>query len=1278
MKHCTQCGKQVSNQAKFCNHCGNQLRTSGRKTVVLSQQTKKNQSQHNYHHTQEPKNVHKKRTLAVGQIPEGFWPLLGFILREAWRSFLRQLPMSLAIAAGLWIFHVYVVAVLLEGINANSTLLASFFSIKGQIISGTLIFFIISALITGLIRRSNASGALSFGARIAVVRTYFRASPPDAFIVLAAGVGLSLATSGLLNVTGSLFAALGVGVALASRAGALLAMLFRALWMSVFTALRRDNAVQYAMAAGYVTLLAVSLGFVVSIMIGDARLSVGTSILAGTVVLALMRSGFSAAMILLGVTIAAYAVFFPDVVLADDGGWAEASCSSDGVRLICWVKSSGAISTLIFSLPPAIATAFGAVFSNVLIDLSRYLPESQLVNIEPKTNHPLNELKDVKSRGPTFYDKEGEPFERNEDGQYRAPDDKGEWRWQNEVGAKEAEAALRREKLGRDREQAHHDSETQKNLERSRQKIRAQIEAEQEAEAAWLAEQEERKRLQAAADKIAEKNRQQTLSDVEKILKEATENTTTQEKVSLDDDESQDSNSDWSSSGTTDWWQQQREKREQRLRNNGMELDPYQDAWRKPPDSPKLDDLPGAEPGSKSKPKLEKWGEDFSGLDRVERKTQSKYQDLERQIETAEKNGDKWFAERLRKNQDKVRGHLDKIRNKKRDVIAQIKKENRRIIDFNNRIKNATVGKAVGQLWDQLWDGIYQTAQGRDPNFEDSIKKGIAAANKVREGEGIELKPNLTGISYTAVKTGPSIADNFNDELNRIKTISGQLDDANERGDKDAVDRLTKELKASMNKAKQLSQDLQQHEKNKEDWKVKSSWANLSAAKKGMDIAEGVVEGMGMARTVSNVMQGDFGLSNHRVFKGESDPDIDWKLNKGQSGRRGQPGAYGDGDIDLDLPTKRSAVQSSNIDTDGVSNLRSRGADDRGATIAARSHDDNMAGQSTSRSHGGNSESQLPTKINNDTDGSSKAIRQGDDLDSQFGTRKQGDDLETPDKNLEQRRATTKKKLEESGQKLDDAERKLKEAENALKNTPQDSDEYWKKYADHADAQNSKTMAERNKLEAEIRARDAQDGVPDSIDNPPYLNDEPASPTVAGKPDDFNSQTGAKGRDDNAIKGESESSHPPGYDANDSEIQSLEARRQGLVENRDRLKDNLKDSELQEINERIANIDQEIENHANGLQKLEGTHHAAEGGFSAEAVHRMKHNRFYRVDSEGSYIELTGVTAIDESVGLKELIVQVDKHTGKKTVMSWGKNIQANEKIGFWNRVKEKIPGREN
>ncbi|MDG4951564.1 hypothetical protein NLM59_11600, partial [Weeksellaceae bacterium KMM 9724] len=57
----------------------------------------------------------------------------------------------------------------------------------------------------------------------------------------------------------------------------------------------------------------------------------------------------------------------------------------------------------------------------------------------------------------------------------------------------------------------------------------------------------------------------------------------------------------------------------------------------------------------------------------------------------------------------------------------------------------------------------------QDPDFVKKVKDGIAAADKVRKGEGVELRPGMFG--YDAVKTGPSNLEKFDDAMRDVRDI---------------------------------------------------------------------------------------------------------------------------------------------------------------------------------------------------------------------------------------------------------------------------------------------------------------------------------------------------------------------------------------------------------------------------------------------------------------------------------------------------------------------------
>ncbi len=90
------------------------------------------------------------------------------------------------------------------------------------------------------------------------------------------------------------------------------------------------------------------------------------------------------------------------------------------------------------------------------------------------------------------------------------------------------------------------------------------------------------------------------------------------------------------------------------------------------------------------------------------------------------------------------------------------------------------------------------------------------------------------------------------------------------------------------------------------------------------------------------------------------------------------------------------------------------------------------------------------------------------------------------------------------------------------------------------------------------------------------------------------------------------------------------------------------------------------------LPASEGTNHAGEAGWSPEALSRMENNHFFRarrIDGRIQLNPITDPTAIDTQARPGEMIVQVDKASGRMTVTSQGSGIRPNERTGFLNRL---------
>ncbi len=130
--------------------------------------------------------------------------------------------------------------------------------------------------------------------------------------------------------------------------------------------------------------------------------------------------------------------------------------------------------------------------------------------------------------GPPLYDKEGVAFERNEQGQYWAPDANGNWVWMDEGGAREASSALRGERLTREAEQRHHDSETDRMLKESREKIHARnqqeeaefLRRERQQQQQEAAQQDRRDRLVAQAEKMAKREGGDLEKEINQLVKD--------------------------------------------------------------------------------------------------------------------------------------------------------------------------------------------------------------------------------------------------------------------------------------------------------------------------------------------------------------------------------------------------------------------------------------------------------------------------------------------------------------------------------------------------------------------------------------------------------------------------------------------------------------------------------------------------------------------------------------------------------------------------------------
>lgn len=455
MKNCQGCGKKIPKATKFCTHCGEE-------NAVRA-------------HVSSRKG--KARTQKNQQVPDDFKSIIKLIYQTTKQNFLRRLPISITIGVSVWVVHTYLLVFVNEGWNPGSSFIGNFLALSGQALSGIVVSTVLAMLISSILMRGEKrKKGPGLKARINAVGAYLTDARNDAYAVLIAGIGMTVILGSLITHSASFVLAIGLGAMLASRMGSVLALLFRSLWNAAFGLMRSDKIKHYSMAAGYTGIAgsfagsALNVVFSPGIIIGLAALGVAAAMSYKS-----GRTGTAASFIFSILGIGAY--YFGDVsmVLADDGGWAESGSSFPS-----WVASTGAVTAVIYGIPPAIAASVGATLGPVMNDIANALPDSLLDDPDDGSSEGGGSGDETEDNTPPAIElSDGHRLETNENGEYWGPDENGNWRWLSR------EDALRGA-----------NSEQQQAAEAAREEEETERAArEEEAEERKRAEQYERERL---------------------------------------------------------------------------------------------------------------------------------------------------------------------------------------------------------------------------------------------------------------------------------------------------------------------------------------------------------------------------------------------------------------------------------------------------------------------------------------------------------------------------------------------------------------------------------------------------------------------------------------------------------------------------------------------------------------------------------------------------------------------------------------------------------------
>ncbi|SHG47273.1 hypothetical protein SAMN02745221_00274 [Thermosyntropha lipolytica DSM 11003] len=272
------------------------------------------------------------------------------------------------------LLHAFLLVYYNEGFAGRTWLGVQMLAIRGNIISSTLLWMLVSGFLFVALPRIRQIGWGAFLAETAkipgIMAQYVKKAGDNGFLLLMSGMGVALVISSILSSTTSLFMALGLAAVFASPLGRVLAILIQSSWIILVARINPEQAqiqASFGIIPAYVTMAGSTAGFLLATVLPFPG---WTGIILLIVVALILynqnRPGGNTSTGMLFWLITFSVIFLKAKgVLAHDGGWTEA-----GRDFNSWLRSEGAMRALLHGLGPSIGAAVGPALIKVLSGIS--------------------------------------------------------------------------------------------------------------------------------------------------------------------------------------------------------------------------------------------------------------------------------------------------------------------------------------------------------------------------------------------------------------------------------------------------------------------------------------------------------------------------------------------------------------------------------------------------------------------------------------------------------------------------------------------------------------------------------------------------------------------------------------------------------------------------------------------------------------------------------------------------------------------------------------------
>ena len=263
----------------------------------------------------------------------------------------------------------------------------------------------------------------------------------------------------------------------------------------------------------------------------------------------------------------------------------------------------------------------------------------------------------------------------------------------------------------------------------------------------------------------------------------------------------------WFDDRTRDWEDDLARKRAE----EGLDYDPYQDAWRKPPPPIDWQDVPAEDPDifklqkrpgdpgrlyrwliGPSDVGFEKFNEHLNELDARHDRALEQYKDMTAKHRAAQDSGDPWLEEQYRQRRGEAAANLNNLRGARLDLNDR----------YNSRLKGgAKYNKYVHDYQKMSWDKAGQAGKELlwDP-VAHIVKPDLGGEDGPLARSFKKLKESSDWMRLRA-RQQPEMDAQFQDAMDEVKVLTDQLREAEGRGDTMASRAIKDQLKAARDRA---------------------------------------------------------------------------------------------------------------------------------------------------------------------------------------------------------------------------------------------------------------------------------------------------------------------------------------------------------------------------------------------------------------------------------------------------------------------------------------------